>query len=411
MTTTLSENIFQIQQEFRDIAFSLDERRLRLWCAAKARAHDRQHGRGGIAVVTKATGISRPTIYAGLREIESPKKLAPERLRQPGGGRKKLIETAPDLLEALDRLVEPDSRGDPESPLRWTCKSTYQLAAELRQQGYSISHAQVGKLLARLGYSLQANKKSREGTAHPDRDAQFAHIHKEVQHFHTQEQPVISVDTKKKENLGAYKNPGREYRPKKQPRLVNGHDFADKELGKVVPYGIYDLKHNQGWVSVGINNDTAEFAVNAIRTWLTQVGQPRYPQLRSLMITADCGGSNGYRSRLWKQELQQLANEFNLFISVCHYPPGTSKWNKIEHRMFSFISRNWKGQPLVDRQTVIELISHTKTKQGLEIMAVLDENTYHTGRKVSDKEMAALHIEKAEFHGEWNYMIKPQVIT
>jgi len=391
MTASLSKDIFTIQQEFRDLSFSLDERRIRLWCAAKARAYDREHGRGGVTLVCRATGVSRPTIYAGLREIDGSEKLATSRMRQAGGGRKKLTETAPDLLEALESLVEPDSRGDPESPLRWTCKSTYQLAEELQNQGHAISHPQVGKLLAQLGYSLQANKKSKEGTSHPDRNAQFAHINREVQRFHAQEQPVISVDTKKKENLGEYKNPGREYRPKKQPRVVNGHDFVDQQLGKVIPYGIYDLKHNQGWVSVGINNDTAEFAVNAIRTWLSQVGQQRYPQLHALMITADCGGSNGYRIRLWKKELQQLANEFTLAITVCHYPPGTSKWNKIEHRMFSFISQNWKGTPLVDRQTVIELISHTKTKQGLEIIAVLDENVYQTGRKVTDQEMEALH--------------------
>jgi len=284
------------------------------------------------------------------------------------------VESQPDILEKLDAPVDPDSRGDPESPLRQTSKSTYRLAEELNKQGYKVSHAQVGKLLDDLDYSLQSDKKTKEGGLHKDRDAQFKLINDEVRRFHADNQPAISVDTWKKENIGEYKNPGREYRPKKRPREVKGHDFPDKKLGKVIPYGIYDLKQNKGWVSIGINNDTAEFAVNTIRTWYYEVGRVAYPEMKSLLITADCGGGNGYRVRLWKRALQKLADEIKIAISVSHYPPGTGKWNKIEHRMFSFISKNQRGKPLTDRLTVIELIGNTTTKTGLEIEVALDEN-------------------------------------
>lgn len=404
-----NNEILVIRQEFGEISFSLDERRTRLWCAARSRAYNRKNGRGGVTAVHKATGVSRRRIYEGLKEIEYPEKLDKSRIRRSGGGRKKISESQPSILEALESLVEPDSRGDPESPLRWTSKSTYKLSEELKRQGYEASHAHVGKLLNDLGYSLQSNKKTKEGSQHPDRDAQFGYINDQVKRFHAANQPAISVDTKKKENIGEYKNPGREYCPKNQPMKVSGHDFPDKELGKVVPYGIYDLRLNKGWVSIGINNDTAEFAVNAIRTWYHEVGKVVYPKMKSLLITADCGGSNGYRVRLWKRELQKLADESKIAISVCHYPPGTSKWNKIEHRMFSFISKNWRGKPLIDRQTVIELIGHTETKNGLKIKVVIDENIYKKGIRITDEEMKKINLEKDRFHGEWNYKIKPQI--
>ncbi len=405
---TKDERRLNISAEFLDVSFSFDERRVRLWCAAKVRNYNREYGRGGVNIVHQAAGVSRRRIYEGLKELTEQESLPVERVRRPGGGRKKITEHYPDILERLEALVDPESRGDPESALRWTCKSTYKLAQELSSQGYRISHTQVAELLSELKYSLQSNKKTKEGHNHPDRDRQFRHINDTVKDFQSRNQPVISVDTKKKENLGEYKNSGREYRPIKQPLEVNGHDFPNKELGKVVPYGIYDLSDNKGWVSVGINNDTAEFAVNAIREWIWQVGKPRYPRMDSLLITADCGGSNGYRVRLWKRELQSLANEQNLSIGVSHYPPGTSKWNKIEHRMFSFISQNWRGKPLVNRQTVIDLIGKTTTKTGLEIKVVLDENLYHKGIQVSDEEMKNINIHKNVFHGEWNYVIRPQ---
>jgi len=403
-----NKEVLIICQEFSEISFSLDERRTRLWCAAKSRAYNRKNGRGGVTAVHKATGVSRRRIYEGLKEIADPEKLDKDRIRRSGGGRKKTAESQPSISEALEALVDPDSRGDPESSLRWTSKSTYKLSEELNRQGYKISHAQVGKLLDSLGYSLQSNKKTKEGSQHADRDAQFRYINDEVKRFHSDNQPAVSVDTKKKENIGEYKNSGREYCPKKQPLEVNGHDFPDKESGKAVPYGIYDLKQNRGWVSIGINNDTAEFAVNAIRTWYYKVGKTVYPKMKSLLITADCGGSNGYRVRLWKRELQKLSDEADITISVCHYPPGTSKWNKIEHRMFSFISKNWRGKPLIDRQIVIELIGHTVTKNGLKIEVVIDNNIYKKGIRVTDEEMRKINLEEALFHGEWNYKIRPQ---
>ncbi len=404
-------DVLIIQKEFNEILIFLDERRIRLWCAARAQAYNRQNGRGGVTAVHQATGVSRRRIYHGMKDIAEPEILDKNRIRKPGAGRKKTIELQPDILKALDNLVDPDSRGDPETHLRWTSKSTYKLADELNRQGFKISHNQVGKLLALLDYSLQSNFKTKEGNQHEDRDEQFKYINNEVKRFHADNQPAISVDAKKKENIGEYKNSGREYRPKNKPRKVKGHDFPDKNLGKVAPYGIYDLILNKGWVCVGVNNDTAEFAVNSIRTWCYSVGRFIYPKMKSLLITADCGGSNGYRVRLWKRELQKLSNELEIVISVSHYPPGTSKWNKIEHRMFSFISKNWRGKPLVDRQTVIELIVNTKTKTGLEIKAVLDENFYEKGIRVADEEMEMINLEKSDFHGEWNYKIKPQKVN
>ena len=405
------EKIKEIQiigAEFSEISYSLDERRVRIWCAAKARAYDRENGRGGITIVHQSTGVSRRRIYAGLEEIRSPRKLEKERVRKFGGGRKKIVEKQPEIIKALENLVEPYTRGDPETPLRWTSKSTYKLAEELGQQGYAISHTKVSKLLADLNYSLQSNKKSNEGSQHEDRNAQFEWINERVKNFHRKNQPAISVDTKKKENIGNYKNSGREYSRKKKPLKVETYDFPDKQLGKAIPYGVYDLKKNEGWVSVGINHDTAEFAVNAIRRWYEEMGRNVYPKMKSLLITADGGGSNGHRVRLWKRELQKLSNELSIDITVCHYPPGTSKWNKIEHRMFSFITKNWRGKPLIDRQTIVELIGNTKTKSGLKIKAVIDESVYQKGIKITDEEMQSLNIEKSNFHGEWNYKVKFQ---
>lgn len=396
-----------IGKEYSEIRYSLDERRVRVWCAAKARAYDRENGRGGVMIVHQSTGVSRRRIYAGLEEIQSTSRLNKERVRNFGGGRKKIIDKQPKILEALENLVEPYTRGDPETPLRWTSKSTYKLAEELVAQGYSVSHTKVSKLLAELNYSLQSNRKSNEGKQHVDRNAQFEWINEQVKNFHRKNQPAISVDTKKKENIGNYKNPGREYSRKGNPTKVETYDFPSKDLGKAIPYGVYDLKENKGWVSVGINHDTAEFAVNAIHRWYKEMGRNIYPKIKSLLITADGGGSNGHRVRLWKRELQKLSNELAIDITVCHYPPGTSKWNKIEHRMFSFITKNWRGKPLIDRQTVVELIGNTTTKSGLKIKAVLDESVYQKGIKITDEEMQSLNIERLDFHGEWNYKIKP----
>jgi transposase len=403
----LPENAKAIKKEFEDIAHLLDERRIRLWCAAKARSYNRIYGRGGVMAVHKATHVSRPRIYLGIKEIKSEGKLEKSRIRKSGGGRKKVTEKQAGILEDLERLVEPLTRGDPESPLRWTCKSTYNLRNELIDQGYKISQPKVGKLLSDLGYSLQSNKKTREGKSHPDRNAQFEHINETVKIFQESGLPAISVDTKKKENIGNYANKGREYSKKGQPEEVEVYDFINKELGKVAPYGIYDLFRNEGFVNVGISKDTAEFAVNSIKTWWHEMGKAKYSHAKELLITADCGGSNGYRVKLWKVELQKLANETGMIINVCHFPPGTSKWNKIEHKMFSFISKNWRGKPLITRGTVVNLIGSTKTKSGLKIKVKLDENIYKTGRKITDKEFENVNIEQSDFHGEWNYKIKP----
>ena len=391
-----------IADKYRALAGRLDEATLRLWAAVEARTL----GRGGVSTVAKAIGLSRTTIHSGLRELE----LAPpaaagvpskRRIRAEGGGRKKLTDKDTTLLRALDALVEP--RGDPQSPLRWTCKSTPRLAKELAERGHQVSQRSVCDLLAQLG--LQATRKTREGGHHPDRDAQFNHIARTAAQYQAAGDPVISVDTKKKELVGDFKNGGREWQPRGAPEEVRVHDFIDPELGKVAPYGVYDVAANQGWVSVGIDHDTAEFAVESIRRWWKERGHPRYPKARRLLITADCGGSNGYR--LWKRELQRLADQIGLAIPVCHFPPGTSKWNTIEHRMFCHITNNWRGRPLVSREVVVNLIGGTTTGSGLHIRSQLDENTYQAGLKVSDEELAELAIERDEFHGEWNYRLHP----
>ncbi|MDI6782297.1 MAG: ISAzo13 family transposase [bacterium] len=406
--SVLQEKIISIKKEFDDISDFLDERRIRLWGAAKAKAYNCLHNHGGVMAVHKATGISRPRIYLGLKEITSEERLDKSRIRMKGGGRKKVTQKQPTLLKALECLVEPLTRGNPESPLRWTCKSTYKLRDELVAKGYQISQPKVGELLSELGYSLQSNRKTDEGGKHPDRNAQFEKINETVKSFQEQGLPSISVDTKKKENIGNYANKGKEYHKKGQPEEVNVYDFINKELGKVAPYGIYDLFKNEGFVNVGISSDTAEFAVNSIRSWWDEMGKAEYPNATQLLITADCGGSNGYKVRLWKTELQEFADETGMIINVCHFPPGTSKWNKIEHRMFCCISQNWRGKPLITRETVVNLIGNTKTKTGLKIKAKLDENIYEKGRKITDKELESICIEKSDFHGEWNYKIKPK---
>jgi len=364
-------------------------------------------GYGGIAAVSRATGLAASTIGRGLKELAGASDVDSDRIRRPGGGRKTLVETNATLIEDLLALVCPDERGDPMSPLRWTCKSLRRLAAELCERGHKIGRTAVGALLRGQKFSLQANRKTREGDDHPDRDAQFAHINADVTRALNGREPVISVDTKKKELVGDFKNAGREWRPQGQPEEVQVHDFMDKTLGRAVPYGIYDLAANAGWVSVGIDHDTAEFAVNTIRTWWHSVGAQRYPGARRLTITADGGGSNGSRLRLWKHGLQTLANELGLEISVHHFPPGTSKWNKIEHRLFSFITMNWRAKPLVSYRVIIDLISATTTETGLTVRCQLDQNIYPKGIAVSNEEMAAINIERAEFHGEWNYVIRP----
>jgi transposase len=399
--------ILSIKEKFDALFFCLNERALRLWCATEAKNYDKQFGRGGVMVVHQATAISRPTIYSGLRELKSKRKKTPDRVRNIGGGRKSLIKKNPNLLIDLENLVDPLSRGDPESPLRWTCKSVRNLAEELNNQGYSISFRSVCDCLSTLEYSLQSNRKTKEGSNHPDRNEQFLYINNLVKKFQKKNFPVISVDTKKKENIGEYRNVGKEYCPKGEPLKVKKDDFPDKELGKVAPYGIYDLNYNKGWVSVGLSADTAEFAVNAIRSWWNQMGKPLYKKTDQLLVTADGGGSNGHRVRLWKWELQKLANELNVEIHVCHFPPGTSKWNKVEHRLFSFITMNWRGKPLVNLEAVVNLIGSTKTKKGLSVKVIVDENKYQKGIKISDDEFKLINIKKAKFHGEWNYVIKP----
>ena len=385
----------------------LDERARRLWAATEARAI----GRGGVSRVSAATGLSRITIQAGLDELHSG-PADPEdvtgRIRRPGGGRKPLTEHAPKLILSLENLVDPGSRGDPMSPLRWTCKGAAKLASELGSQGYRASERSVNRLLHALGYSLQSNRKTIEGGDHPDRDAQFRYINRRVKASQRLGQPVVSVDTKKKELVGQFRNGGREWRPKGRPEEVKVHDFLDKELGKAIPYGIYDQTANTGWVCVGVDHDTAEFAVETLRRWWRKMGSRVYPDATKLLITADGGGSNGSRCRLWKVELQGLADEIGLRISVCHFPPGTSKWNKIEHRMFCHVTENWRGRPLVSREVVVNLIGHTTTKEGLSIRSELDANSYPLGRKVTEGQMDGLSIKPEKFHGEWNYTILPR---
>ena len=396
-----------ISEKYTSLAPVLGERARRLWAATEARAI----GRGGISRVAEATGLSRITIRAGLNELRATPGGDGDlvgRVRRPGGGRKPLTEHDPELLGALEALVDPVTRGDPMSPLRWTCKSADKLAAELTASGHPASERTVSRLLHVLGYSLQSNRKTIEGKDHPDRDAQFRHINRRVKAFQRRGQPVVSVDTKKKELIGRFRNGGREWRPKRHPEEVKVHDFVEKGLGKAIPYGVYDPTDNTGWVSVGIDHDTAEFAVETLRRWWRRMGSRVYPGATELLITADGGGSNGTRCRLWKLELQGLADEIGLRISVCHFPPGTSKWNKIEHRMFCHITENWRGRPLVSREVVVNLIGHTTTKQGLSIRSELDTNSYPPGRKVTAEQMESLCIRRGKFHGEWNYTILPR---
>jgi transposase len=397
-----------LKKRYALLAPVLDERRLRLFVGAEALAL----GYGGPTLVSQATGVSRPTITAGCKELLAAGKRHPPpeasgRIRKAGGGRKRTSATDETLRTDLESLIEPVTRGDPESPLRWTAKSVRKLADELKRMGHQTSHRMVAALLHELDYSLQANRKTLEGSAHPDRDAQFAHIHQQVKAFQAAAQPVISVDTKKKELVGNFKNQGRELRPKGTPERVRVHDFEIPELGKVAPYGVYDPTQNTGWVNVGTDHDTAAFAVASLRRWWHMMGQQTYPHAQRVLITADSGGSNGYRTRLWKTELQKLVNETGLEITVCHLPPGTSKWNKIEHRLFSYISQNWRGKPLVSHQVIVNLIASTTTRTGLTIRCALDTNTYPKGIKITDKAFKQVNIIRDPFHGEWNYTIKP----
>jgi hypothetical protein len=393
-----------IRDRFSALSPHLNERERRLLAATEATAA----GYGGIAAVSQATGIAASTIGRGLKELAGEAAIALGRVRRSGGGRKPLTVTNPALLTDLLALVEPGERGDPISPLRWTCKGLRQLAAELTARGHRVSRTVVGELLKRQKFSLQANSKTQEGGDHPDRDAQFIHINQSVKAALAAQQPVISVDTKKKELVGNFKNAGREWRPQGDPEEVGVYDFLSKALGRAVPYGIYDIAANAGWVSVGMNHDTSAFAVQTVRRWWQDIGRVRYPDARSLTITCDGGGSNGYRVKLWKRELQGLADELGIDITVHHLPPGTSKWNKIEHRLFSFISMNWRAKPLISYRVIVDLISATKTDAGLTVCCELDTNLYPKGIVVSDEEMNALNILRAEFHGEWNYTIRPR---
>jgi hypothetical protein len=405
----VNETIAILATKYEAIAPYLDERTRRIWAAVEANAL----GWGGVSRVSEATGMSRDTISAGLRELaqwseEEETILVLNRVRRSGGGRQRVEQKDEEIIAALENLIEPGSRGDPESPLRWTTQSTTTLAKQLQQQGHVISGRTVDTLLKEMDYSLQSNRKTLEGKEHPDRDAQFQHIAERSKAQQQAGQPVISVDAKKRELIGEFYQDGQEWRPKEQPRQVNTYDFVDPAMGKVIPYGVYDLSFNQGWVSVGISHNTAEFAVETIRRWWYEMGRPLYLGATRLLVTADCGGSNDYRSRLWKAELQLLADEIGLIFEVCHFPPGTSKWNKIEHRMFSQISQNWRGQPLTSRQTVVNLISNTTTQTGLKIQAELDVQSYEKGIEILKDEFDAIAIERDEFHGEWNYQIKPR---
>ncbi len=396
-----------VREKYEVLRETLNERSRRLWAATEARSL----GRGGIAAVIAATGMSSATVNKGLSELEAVQSggavLPPERIRRPGGGRKRATDKQPGLARALQRLVEPTARGDPESPLRWTCKSTRKLADELRKQGFKVGSRTVAKELKAQQFSLQANRKTREGTSHADRDAQFAHINKQVLRFQRRRQPVISVDTKKKELVGEFKNVGREWRHRGQPQEVRMHDFPDPKMNKAIPYGVYDLTRNEGWVSVGIDHDTARFATASIKRWWKKMGKKRYPQAKALLITADCGGSNSSRTRLWKVALQELADDLGLRLTVCHFPPGTSKWNKIEHRMFCHITRNWRGRPLTSYAVIVQLIGKTTTQTGLQIRAELDPHTYKTKETVTPEQLQRVRLKPAAFHGEWNYTIVP----
>lgn len=392
------------KQKYSQLLPELPERSRRLVVAADAKSR----GRGGIMFVHKTSGISQPTIRKGIRELEAGVTLPADRNRQLGGGRKKITETDKTLEADLLDLVEDSSQGDPESPLKWTNKSLRTLSKELEKKNHTISHTKAGQMLKANDYRLQGNKKTKEGTDRPDRDEQFQHINEKAKEYLDEGDPVISVDTKKKEVVGNYKNNGQTWLPKGKPIEVNVHDFPDPALGKAAPYGIYDVGNDQGYVNVGINHDTSEFAVASIRRWWEHLGKERYSRSKRLLITADSGGSNGYRLKLWKKELQQFSDDTGLAISVCHFPPGTSKWNKIEHKLFSFISINWKGRPLTSYEVIVNLIGSTRTRTGLKVYAVLDDRTYQLKQKVSDQEMKSLRIEPDEFHAEWNYTIKPR---
>lgn len=394
-----------LRNKYQALVGYLDEARLRLWAAAEARSL----GYGGVTRVARVSGLSRLTIHRGLRQLEQGPgaKPLPGRTRAPGGGRKPLTVHDPKLVRDLEALVEPTSRGDPQSPLRWTCKSTRDLAKALQRKGHRICPQSVDNLLAQQDYSLQSTRKTLEGRQHPDRDGQFRHINRLVRRFQREGQPVISVDAKKKEPVGPYAHAGREWQPQGQPEKVKTRDFADPKLGKVAPYGVYDLTANAGWVSVGIDHDTAAFAAESVRCWWREMGARAYPQAQRLLITADAGGSNGYRVGLWKLVLQQLANDLGLEIWVCHFPPGTSKWNKVEHRLFCHITRNWRGRPLLSHQVVVQLIGHTTTREGLKVKARLDRHKYPTGIKVTPSDLQAVHLTSQRFHGEWNYRIHP----
>lgn len=397
-------NLKRLKAKYNALAPALNERARRIWAATEAR----EAGRGGIIFVSRATKISYSTIVRGLQELKSGEIAEPGRVRRPGAGRKKLLQKDPTLLTDLEGLVDPTASGDPQSSLRWTSKSVRTLAERLQAMGHTISYQLVAELLFSAGYSLQANRKTREGPNHPDRDEQFRHINRQVRRFQIDAQPVISVDTKKKELVGDFKNPGKQWRPKKNPQPVQVHDFLIPQKGKAIPYGVYDLTHNAGWVSVGIDHDTASFAARTILRWWQKMGRPIYRGANALLITADAGGSNGSRVRLWKWELQQLASRTGLSITVCHLPPGTSKWNKIEHRLFSYISTNWRGQPLISLAVIVSLIASTQTAGGLRIRCELDQGSYPKGQEVSDEQMAELNLERHRFHGDWNYTIHPK---
>jgi len=396
-----------IKDKYEPLKRSLNERSRRLWAATEARSL----GRGGVAAVMGATGMSSATLSKGLRDLEAAEGGGPilpaGRIRRPGGGRKRARDKQPGLSKALAALVEPTARGDPQRALRWTCKSTSKLAAELRKQGFQVSPRTVAKELKEQEFSLQSNRKTREGTSHPDRNEQFAHINEQVMAFQRQGQPAISVDTKKKELVGDFKNSGQEWRPGGQPEEVRVHDFRDPKMPKAIPYGVYDLARNEGWVSVGIDHDTARFATASIRRWWRKMGRKRYPQAKELLITADCGGSNSSRTRLWKVALQELADDLGLRVTVCHFPPGTSKWNKIEHRMFCHITQNWRGRPLTSYAVIVQLIGNTRTTTGLKVCSELDEHVYPLKEKVTPEQLSQVRLTPSTFHGEWNYTIAP----
>ena len=393
----------EISERFNLLKPFLNEKSIRLFGAAEAKVL--KHG--GIQVVSEQTGLSRTTISKGVQELQSSKKLSVSRIRKEGGGRKTIVKKTPQIESALAKLIEPALRGEPDSPLLWTSKSLRKLSSELKSQGFNVSHNYIGELLKENGFSLQANRKTDEGKGHPDRNAQFEHIHETIKVYQSECQPVISVDAKKKELVGNFKNAGKELCRKKEPEKVKVYDFPSDAEGKAIPYGVYDITKNKGWVSIGIDHDTAEFAANTIKTWWTKMGKSYYPHAQKLLITADGGGSNSSRSRLWKKELQKISNEIGLQLEVCHFPPATSKWNKIEHRLFSYIAQNWRGKPLLSYEIIVNLIGSTTTTKGLKVTCELNKNKYEIGIKVTDKEMKSINIKRNDFHGEWNYIVSP----